>query len=256
MNILFNDVIQYSDAPKELKSPALSDTCEIKNNLVINLDKRRQINCIGLGNIDADERVIFSGGRADTVFDIILDGGRADTVFNKIIKSDVLLTIMFNDDNNTFFEVNSDDNGLYVMSKTIRASQITIITKSSYIGRFAAGIACNIPTAVMKEPSFLSTSEPRITLSGQVIKGAGGYNYRAVSLDSRYKITQEIMKEFENGKKYIGAGYPFFIDLTKEGYKLPFSKLYANEKNQRSMTFQSGVTRFLYSRRFEFEEKF
>jgi len=262
MNILFNDVIQYSNAPKELKSPALSDTCEIKGSLNIYLDKIHEINSIGIGNAgNANTNrdfIIFDGGRADTVHDTILDGGRADTVFTITIDANPFMTIYFylNNVNNYIFTVSNNENGLYVMNNTIRADRILIETRLNYIGRFAAGIACNIPTAVMKEPSFLSTSEPRITLSGQVVKGAGGYNYRAVSLDSRYKITQEIMSEFDKGKKYIGAGYPFFIDLTEEGYKLPFKKLYANEKNQRSMTFQSGVTRFLYSRRFEFEERF
>jgi len=113
-----------------------------------------------------------------------------------------------------------------------------------------------LPTAIAKEPSFMSTAEPRVTLSGQVIPGAGGYNYRTLSLDCRYKISEEIISEIEAGYITAGRGYPYFIDLTDESYKLPFSKLYANEKNQGSMTFQSGVRRYLYSRRFEFEERF
>ena len=221
MKILFNDIIQLSNAHDELKSPALSDSFFTAGQTVINLDKIYPINAVGIGN---SEKVSYS--------------------------------ITFNDTNNTVFNFNFKDNGLYVMKKTIMASKITITTTSAYIGRFAAGIGCNIPTTIAKEPSFKSTASPRVTLSGQVISGAGGHNYRAIALDSRYKITREIMNEFDAGYKYIGMGYPFFLDLTDESYKLPFDKFYANEKDQQSTTFQSGIKRFLYSYRFEFEERF
>jgi hypothetical protein len=89
-----------------------------------------------------------------------------------------------------------------------------------------------------------------------VIPGAGGYDYRAVSLDSRYKIGPEAMAEIEAGYKYIGRGYPFFIDFSDEAYKLPFIRLYAAERNQRNLSFEGGARRFLYSRRWNFEERF
>jgi hypothetical protein len=95
-----------------------------------------------------------------------------------------------------------------------------------------------------------------VTLSGQVIPGAGGYNYWTLSLDSRYKIGPEAMEEIGAGYKYIGAGYPFFIDLSQEHYKLPFDRLYAAERNQANFGFEGGIRRFLYSRRFDFEERF
>jgi len=222
MKILFNDVIQYSDAPKSLKTPALADKYYILNGgFTIKLDKPRRINSIGLGNTNG-------------------------TYFN----------ITFNDDKNTVFYVNYDGNGLYVKQNTVTADEITVETDASFLGRFGAGIGCNIPTAITKEPAFASTAEPRITLSGQVMEGRGGYNYRALSLDSRYKINKEIIDEIKEGYMAIGMGYPFFIDLTDESYKLPFNKLYANEKTQRSMTFQSGVRRYLYSKKFDFEERF
>ncbi|MCL2294479.1 MAG: hypothetical protein FWC36_06420 [Spirochaetes bacterium] len=97
---------------------------------------------------------------------------------------------------------------------------------------------------------------PRYTLSGQVIPGAGGYNYKRLSLDSRYKIDEFAIKEIQAGYTYIGMGYPFFIDLTTESYKLPFSKLYANETSQQNMSFESGVNKYLYSKRWNFEERF
>ena len=51
MHILFNDIIQNSDAPDALKSPALSDLAGLPS--VITLESTKQINCIGIGNTDA-----------------------------------------------------------------------------------------------------------------------------------------------------------------------------------------------------------
>jgi len=417
MKILFNDIIQYSDAPKELKSPALSDTYTTDKPIVINFDKPHLINSIGIGNSNEKLTAVFDDG-AEYNFDYDRNGLY---VMNKTIKTSKIKISEFTErsellkdayrywsfddiDGNTILDISKNnghiqmqqgiylvpgaigqglrfesgfiqtdvpgtifsgnyaDNINYTISFWFSASDVigqkylfnaggwslrignsslrisnygyiynisTIENNKKYhvlikkkgdlwtwkingivrlggfdaatvsvrnleigsvgielldevaifnrattdaedeilftsslrhgklsIGRIAAGIACNIPTAVAKEPSLISTSEPRVTLSGQVIAGTGGYNYRAISLDSRYKITKEIMQEIEAGSKYIGMGYPFFIDLTDESYKLTFDKLYANERNQRSMTFQSGVHRFLYSRRFEFEERF
>jgi hypothetical protein len=221
MRILFNDVIQYSDAPKEIKSPALSEMTSLTGPVTITLDRQYPINAIGIGGTDGID-----------------------------------FTITFNDANNTVFQFQFTESGLYLMDKTVDASVVTIASNASYIGRIGAGIGVHIPTAIAKEPAFCSTAEPRTTLSGQVIPGAGGYNYRTVSLDSRYKIGPSAMGELKAGYSYIGKGCPFFIDLSVESYKLPFPKLYAVERNQRQMSFESGVRRFLYSRRFEFEERF
>ena len=222
MKILLNDVIQLSDAAKEIKSPALSEIYNIDTPIIITLDKERPINSIGIGNA---------------------------------VKGSIFY-VTFNDTATTQFTFSYSENGLYCFNKTINASQITIQTTSNYVGRIAAGFACSIPTSVAKEPSFNSTSSPRTTLSGQVIHGLGGHNFRTVSLDSRYKIDSKIMNEIQEGYKYIGMGHPFFIDLSIESYKLPFNRLYATERNQRQMSFESGVKRFLYSRRWDFEEKF
>jgi len=219
MKILLNDIIQYSDAPDELKSPALADFYYFNNELVINLDKQYPINSIGLGNLDKNSQIT------------------------------VLL-------NNETFIINYEDNGLYLLLNTVITNKITINTTSLKIGRFAAGFACDIPTAVMKEPGWGSTAVPRTTLSGQVIAGRGGYNYRTLSLDSRYKITKDTVNELEAGQKYIGMGYPFFLNLEVENYKIPYKRFYGIEKNQQNMILQSGVRKFLYSFKFDFEERF
>ena len=225
MKILFNDVIQYADVPKNLKSPALTEVYDIKDKIEFDLDKPRLINSIGIGNINKND---FS------VTFIDKNNGKVDF---------------------PFCEKGVFANGLYVMDTALEVSSIKI-TANTHIGRFAAGIAVNIPTSVAKEPAFHSTAKPRTTLSGQVIQGVGGHIYKTVSLDSRYKIDETAMKEIENGYFYTSMGYPFFIDLSDEAYKLPFSKLYAIDRNQQQMSFESGVNRFLYSRRFELEERF
>jgi len=214
MHILFNDIIQNSDAPDALKSPALSDLAGLPS--VITLESTKQINCIGIGNTDA-----------------------------------------------TYFTVNGHtinftENGLYLLPVVfpLEASSLEIETDASYIGRLGAGLAMRIGTSVRKEPSYNSTAEPRTTLSGQVIPGRGGHIFRAVSLDSRYKIDEAMMGEIKDGYRYISMGYPFFINLEDEAYKLPFDRLYAIDRNQMAMSFESGVRRFLYSRRFDFEERF
>ena len=91
MKILFNDIIQYSDAPKEIKSPSLADYSIIDTSLKINFDKPRSVNSIGIGNTNAKN-----------------------------------ISIVFNDSANTIFNIQFTENGLYLMSKTINTSQIII----------------------------------------------------------------------------------------------------------------------------------
>ena len=238
MKILFNDIMPYSNAPDELKSPMLSETAKLSDFIfyasygyhIGGWRPWKYANSIGIGNTDG------------TYFEIyITDSYEGDTV----------LTGSFQ----------FAGNGLYMLGQNNpngwwEVSELYIKTNATYIGRVGLGIAVNIPTTVAKEPAFCSTAEPRTTLSGQVIPGAGGYNYRTLSLDSRYKIDELAMNEIKDGYKYIGMGYPFFIDLADEAYKLPFSKFYGTEANQRKMSFESGVRKFLYSRRFEFRECF
>jgi len=72
--------------------------------------------------------------------------------------------------------INFNGNGLYLINQ-IQTNTLTITADATYIGRIGAGIGINIPTSVRKEPAYCSTANPRMTLSGQVIHGAGGYNY-------------------------------------------------------------------------------
>ena len=223
MWILFNDLIQNSDAAEALKSPALSETFGLGGatelgggwrQFTINMAAPVFINAVGIGNTDG------------TGFNI---NGRT---------------------------VDFTGNGLYMLPNPVTETGIQIITNATYIGRLGMGRAVRIGTTVRKEPAFCSTAESRMTLSGQVISGLGGYNYRTVSLDSRYQIDETIMKEIEAGYKFTGMGYPFFVNFEDEAYKLPFDRLYAVDTNSQRFSFESGVKRFLYSRRFDFRECF
>jgi hypothetical protein len=148
------------------------------------------------------------------------------------------------------------ENGLYRVVPVV-TDKITITTDGSYIGRFAAGIAVDLPTAIAKEPGWASTAKHRKTLSGQVIPGAGGYTYRTVSVDVRYKIDKAAISQIEmayNGQ--IGLGYPYFLLFDKENQRLPFVRLYAKDSKTEQYVFQGGITRYLFSRKFDFEECF
>jgi len=214
MRILLNDVIQNSDVPNALKTPALSDAFNIGGAITVNLGAARRIDCIGIGNTDGS-------------------------------------TFNINGQNITF-----NGNGLYMLQTPLNTNRLTISADATFVGRIAAGLAMRIGTSVRKEPSFNSTAEPRTTLSGQVIPGRGGHIFRAVSLDSRYQIDENIMGEIKEGYRYIAMGYPFFISLEEESYKLPFDKLYAIDRNQKNLSFESGARRSLFSRRWFFEERF
>lgn len=259
MYILLNDEIQNSNAGAPLKTPALSERYMITSPLTIKFNEYKQINAIGIGNADIQTE-ITDGFFSDVLYTNFYDGGSAGTVFSNIIDgldaAAANITIKFNDRKNTIFKLKYTGNGLYLMPDTVYASTMTITTTAKYFGRIAAGIGVKIPTAVAKEPAFHSTNKPRTTLSGQVVQGLGGYNYKSISLDSRYKINQTAIEEIEKGYKYIGMGYPFFIDLSDEAYKLPFNKFYATENNQLKMSFEGGIRKYLYSRRWNFTEAF
>jgi len=52
MRILLHDIIQRSNAPAELKSPALEEVFSVFGNIAIDLDTARRVDCIGIGNTD------------------------------------------------------------------------------------------------------------------------------------------------------------------------------------------------------------
>lgn len=244
MKILINDVIQNSDAPDALKSPALSDTYTIDGTLTINLEVGVSANCFGIGNTDA-AFVTIEGTRIDldttelnglylipagtlTDYDIILGDVSTDMYLGDVSTDMVLGDV---------------------------ASPISIEISGTYVGRFAMGTYRDLGAAPSREPGFYTTSEPRITASGQVVEGAGGFAGRRIDLDFRYKIDSDIFDDIETAYPgQISRGFPFFLYFDKETHRMPWKRLYASTDN--NLLFQSSVNRFLYSNRFTFTERF
>jgi hypothetical protein len=228
MNILFNDVLQNSDAPKELISGSLADAYKhtINEDIEITLPQISSINSMGLGNFDGDFFAVFR--RAD--WSII------GVVYNPVF----------------------DKNGLYLLDKEYPGvKRITLsVSMNVVFGRLAFGRAINLKTSIPKEPTLVSTNSPRVTLSGQVIDGLGGYNHWRVSLDTRYKIDNDKLNEIIKGFPSLSKGLPMFVSFEDEKDRLPFERLYANDTNQQELSFESSINKNLFSRRFIFEERF
>jgi hypothetical protein len=214
--------MQYSDAPEKLKSPPLADTYAVPEVLEVVLAEASAIDSVGIGHTDCtlNLTLIDADGNSDTV------------------------------------SITPSANGLYLIPEHKNITQINIGFTGSFIGRLALGKAVNIRTSIPKEPTFLSTNKPRTTLSGQEIPGLGGYNYRSVQLDSRYKIDMDKLGEIIKGYNSLSKGYPVFVSFEEEKNRLPFDKMYAVDKNQQKMSFESGINKALFSRKFQFEERF
>ena len=270
MKILFNDILQDSDLPAALKTGALAECYKIGGGgLTVNLPRPGNIDCVGLGYTDAtyfkfsftvfegwlldgknafaveaDYEYIYDGKNAlYTGYELVLDGGGAEPA--EAGGGDVQDMVLYT------------DNGLYLLKQPVVTQRFTIQTDATYIGRVGAGRAVKLGTAPAKEPGYKNSVKPRVTLSGQAIPGAGGYSYRRVSLDTRYKIGHDAMDEIKAAyKTQTGPGLPFFLLFDDEIRRLPFSRLYAADTKNDSMVFESGVNRFLFSRKFEFEERF
>jgi hypothetical protein len=133
---------------------------------------------------------------------------------------------------------------------------IKITFTGSFAGRIALGKAVNLGTSIPKEPAFISTNKPRVTLSGQVIEGLGGYNYRRINLDTRYKIDNDKLNEIIKGFPILGKGYPVFVSFEEERNRMPFQRMYCNDKDQQELSFESSINKNLFSRRWVLEERF
>jgi hypothetical protein len=148
------------------------------------------------------------------------------------------------------------ENGLYILSTSITAQNITVGYDGSFVGRIALGLNRKICTIPAKEPGFYSTYQNRETISGQIIPGAGGITGRKIGVDVRYRITQEIYNDFTlSYPSQIGRGFPFFINFLEESFKLPFQLFYGG-LSKSDLTFQNAINKFIYSKRFDFIERF
>ncbi len=221
MRILFDDLIQRSDAPSLLKSPSLADISE-ETSFIITLDATEQINAIGIGNTDATEFIV----NGET---IALD-----------------LAAPYN----------QYKNGLYLLTTQINTNTLTITHDGTYVGRISAGYCPRLKASKAREPGFTSTHQNRETLSGQTIPGAGGISRRRIDVDFRYQFDSAIWDQIAVAHPtQLAKGFPLFICFEEcEQEIFPYNRLYG--KTDTSLLFQSSVRRFLYSRKFSFLEAF
>jgi hypothetical protein len=270
MRILFNDVLQEAALPAALKTGALAERYIFptfgERVITAELPHPAYIDCVGIGGTDGTyfsvsfdgfDGWLLDGGTAltnESAYEYLFDGGGAyDGDYRYLLGEDR------GDWREGFSQtVYFGGNGLYRLDRPVITKRAVIETDATYIGRVGMGRCVKLGTAIAKEPSFCHSAKPRLTLSGQTIPGIGGYSYRAVSLDVRYKIGHSEMAEIKAAYgTQTGPGLPFFLLFEEELRRLPFVRLYAADTKNDSETFQSGVHgRFLFSRKFEFEERF
>ena len=222
MLILIDDKVQGSNAPDALKSSALSDTYSDTTDFNIDLGDDYAVNCIGIGYTDATELTVTNvAGLNQTI--TIGDYPDASGLYELTASTDDIFSISHN---------------------------------GSYIGRIALGFSRSLGVAPTREPGLFTTQSSRVTASGQVIPGAGGYNGRRIAVDFRYKIDSDIYADFQNAFQYIAKGLPYFIAFTaKEQLRIPIVRIYASPDDP-NLLFQSSVNRMLYSKQFDFKERF
>jgi hypothetical protein len=267
MKVLFNDIVQYSDAPASLKTPALADRMAYSGPVKVTFDFPRYIDSVG---ISTDAKVVkltwaaFDGFILNNMNAATSKSSFEKTIFGGAVRDrpdDFSFAFCAdfpagtNTQENVF--IYYDESGLYEVPPIITDS-VTIECDGTYIGRFGAGRGIALGTALAKEPSFNTTNENKKTQAGQIIPGAGGYNFRSVGLDTRYKIGGAAMSEIKAAYPgQIARGYPFFLLFDSEIRRLPFSRMYARDASTDKFGFESGVhDRYLFSRKFDFEECF
>lgn len=250
MRVIFYDLVQVSDAPAKLKSPALADVYTAATSFNINLvvvpeDPGAAADAIGVGNTDA--ATITVNGDVITLDSVEKTGlyllpnaislGSPDDFFLLAEDGSALLT-EFGDE-------------LLVESLSY---SVSVSHDGSFIGRLALGKGHALYAAPSHEPGFYSTAQNRVTASGQIVPGAGGYSGRRISLDFRYKFTQAIIEDIQAAyAAQLSRGYPLFIWFDKES-RMPWTRMYGG--TDPDYLFQSSINRYLYSKRLEFVERY
>ena len=230
MKILINDKMQFaSGVPAEIKSPALADRYNASVTFTATFDDAETVNCIGIGYTDATEIEID-------------DGITTPQIITLPVRTDI--TRKYN-------------NGLYLLTE-MESDTYTITHNGNYIGRVGIGEYRTLGTAPSKEIGFYTTTESRETLSGQTIPGAGGYYGRRFVADVRYKFTEEIYNDLETAyQTQIQRSFPYFLLLDDEQHKVPDTMLHFYAASDKPLSLlQSSSYKFLYSYKFNFEERF
>jgi len=254
MKILINDKMQFaSGVPAEIKSPALADRYNASVTFTATFDDAETVNCIGIGYTDATEITIDDG--LEKIYLLTFDSQPATLDGAQwILRGTTLQTITL--------PVRTDitrkyNNGLYLLTE-MTSNKYTITHNGNYIGRVGIGEYRTLGTAPSKEIGFYTTTESRETLSGQVIPGAGGYYGRRFVADIRYKFDEDVYNDLETAyQTQIQRSYPYFILLDDEQHKVPDTMLHFYASSDKPLSLlQSSSYRFLYSYKFNFEERF
>jgi hypothetical protein len=257
MRVIFYDHVQDSNAPAALKSASLADTYA-GDDITITFPSEVTVDCIGIGNTDATQVILQLGS---TIVDSempCLDGESGygelscvdpdgEAILSGLPAFDVEVIDMT--------DTGTLKNGCYYLGEEYTMDSIIVSHNGTYIGRFAIGKGVLLGCSPSREPGLWSTAEPRRTLSGQVVPGAGGVTGREIQVDVRYKIDADAWEEIESGHAQYGTGLPVFVLFDDEAARFPWLRLYASTDNE--MTFQSSVMgQKLYSRQFKFREAF
>lgn len=226
MRILLNDIMQFaSGVPDSIKSPALADIYTADIEFDATFSTSQTIDCVGIGYTDAASLIVDNGSTTRTV---------------------------------TITKTAPEQNGLYILDAAISGTDFNISHNGTFIGRVGIGTNRRLGVNPSMEPGFYTTSENRTTLSGQIIPGAGGFAGFRFEADVRYKIDSDVYNDIILAyNTQIMRGFPYFINTNDEQHKLPPEMLYFYAATTEPLgIFQSSTYKFLYSKKFSFQEKF
>ena len=232
MKILIYDKMQIAipeTVPSTVRSPALSDALFSGVPFTAEFGQPEKIDCVGIGYTDATELTISAMGETRTV---------------EITKSPPYC------------------NGLYLIDPISDGeyypTEYEINHNGNFIGRIGIGEHRRLGVNPTMEHGFYTTNESRMTESGQIIPGAGGFSGRNFDADIRYKIDRDVYADIEsafNGQ--ISRSFPYFLLTDDEQHKLPENMLRFYASTDRPLSkLQSSTYKFLYSYRFQFQERF
>lgn len=258
MKILFYDEMQNSDAPAALISAPLAETSAFSI-LEVNFDSAVDINCIGIGNTDATMvQLLFHTSIDDSLAaspSVLDDPGEMSGLYYPGAPASLSTPAAFDYEFVNLIASGVVLNGLYSFLETSNTTRVEITHNGTYFGRIALGKYTELGCSPSREPGLWSTSEPRRTLSGQVVLGAGGVTGREIQVDVKYKVDSEDFATIEAGQReQFGTGLPIFILFDKEFHRMPWERMYASTETE--MIFQSSVNQMLYGRQFKFREAF
>lgn len=223
MLIIINDLVQNSDAPASIKSFALADTYTAATSGNIDFSTNKTFNAVGFGNTDA-----------------------TTVTFTTVSGLNQAITVGSGD----------DSDGLYVIPSTTD-DIISWSHDGTYIGRIAVGQSRDIGFADDRQVGFYSTQVPRITASGQVEPGAGGYSGRHIQLTFPYQFDSDVFGDIFTAQDDIAKGIPWFMAFSscEQTKGIPFIRLYASPPDP-SIFFNSVLTEYRYSGAFDFYQRF